>query len=125
MHRVTQVVEPNGAKTIHVYDSNNQVILQKKEAQTVEFVYDANGNLLKTKYPDQTETSATYNKTNQKISEKDETGNETRYTYDLMGQVLTITDPLGQVSSYEYDSMEMYRKLQRQIIQKPGMFIMP
>lgn len=82
---ITEIVEPNGAKTVSKYDIGGNLISKT----------DANGN--KTEY--------TYDEVYQLIKVAYANDTETTYTYDANGNVLTLTDPNGNATKYEYDAL--------------------
>ena len=67
------------------------------------YKYDANGNLIKTTYPDGGCVTAEYDARDRITSQKDVSGARTKYTYDLCNRLTSVTDAEGSTYSYTYD----------------------
>lgn len=69
------------------------------------FGYSSLGNLVYTKNPDATTTTATYHSTLNRVTKyTDELGEDIDYTYQTDGDLATMTDQGGNVWTYTYDS---------------------
>lgn len=62
-------------------------------ARVTAYTYDAAGNLIETRHPDGTRTTATFDAENRKVSETDEAGRVTRYQYDAEGRLRFTIHP--------------------------------
>lgn len=70
---------------------------------TTTYYFDANGNMVKTVFPDGSEELTQINADVRPLKITDANGGERHYTYNEFGQILTETDPLGNVTTYTYD----------------------
>lgn len=73
---------------------------------TVEFSYDAKGNLNVVKDARLNETTFTYDPTTGDLLQViDPEGGVSRYTYDAFGRLDSITDPNGEITIFDYDEL--------------------
>jgi len=89
---------------IREYDALNRVIkYTDAKGNTIRYVYDEVGNLVKLTYPDGKEVSYEYNAVNQLVKVKDWTNRITSYEYDVDGRLIKATRPNGTVLTAVYD----------------------
>ena len=70
---------------------------------TSKFAYDALRQLVKTVYPDGSESASTYDNSGNVISATDAAGGKAEAAYDGRGRLTATTDELGNETAYEYD----------------------
>lgn len=101
---VTKFTDPAGNTTEYNYNEN-QNITKEVDAlgNTTEYTWDENRN--KTSITDGSGTiNYTYDANGDMLSKTDQQGNTTSYTYDSQGNILTVTDPQGNVTENTYDA---------------------
>ena len=94
--------------TKYEYDSLNRPWKVKDSLGTIEYAYDANGNVLTVSEKEGllslTKTiSRTYDKLNRVTSYTDYKGREVKYGYDELGNLMELTYPGGEIVRYEYN----------------------
>ncbi len=105
---VTQEVDPAGRVTDYVYDADERLIKVTTAAGTpdqasVEYTYDAAGNILTTTSADHQTTTNTYDAMNRLLTTTDPLSDTTTNTYDADGNLISTKDALGDVTTYAYD----------------------
>ncbi|MBF0384621.1 MAG: RHS repeat protein, partial [Candidatus Omnitrophica bacterium] len=139
--QVINVTDPAGNQTAYEYYADTGYLYKVRRDpgsvnSTVEFTYDAYGNIASIKDPNGHIASFTHNALNWLINETDALGYMAKYTYDANGniiklerqansqatiwqatqftynnlnKVLTVTDPLSRVTTFSYDNNENRR----------------
>jgi RHS repeat-associated protein len=122
----TTITDPLGNATMHVYDSNLQLIAQVDPlgettsyvygasnlkssitdplGRAQNFTYDGRGNTTSVTDPNSKTTTFAYDAKNNLLSTTDRLGRTTTLTYDSRGNLLSSTDPAGNLSTFTYDS---------------------
>jgi RHS repeat-associated protein len=109
---LTQQTDALGNVTSYAYDASNnktsQTVTRTKangtqESLTTQYVYDANSRLIKTIYPDGSNTQTSYDNLGHPATTTNANNNVTTYVYDNDGRVSRITYPDQTVDSYTYD----------------------
>jgi RHS repeat-associated protein len=93
--------------TTYTYDSNGNRQSEIKQnsggnQQTI-YTYDTSNRLVKTLYPDGTNTQTAYDSLGHTVQTVDQKGRSTLDLYDSMGRPVTIEQPDGKKSVYVYD----------------------
>ncbi len=73
------------------------------DGETLQYLYDGNGNLTRLTYPDGKEVTYTYNARNLLKTVTDWSARVTTYNYDRLGRLTGITRPNGTSSAIERD----------------------
>ena len=130
---VVTATDANGVSSRTVSNHLGQTVETVSGGLTVQYAYDAAGNMtqvtnpgnrvqqaeydlmnrvVKTSIPDTSlgtiQSTATYDYLGNKLTETDALGNTTRYTYDAYSRPLTVTqtvDGVDQTTSYTYDEI--------------------
>lgn len=76
------------------------------------YEYDANGNQVKTIYPDGKPVSRTYDPLNRPLTMTDYDGSTIRYEYNLVGTLKRETHDNGTTTEYAYDERQQVREVQ-------------
>ncbi|MCF6239490.1 MAG: hypothetical protein L3J79_11895, partial [Candidatus Marinimicrobia bacterium] len=136
VHRMTKSVNENGVVTNYQYDSKGNLIKKveavgRSDERTIEFAYDAFGNLLTIKSvadsqtqeaittlsyddfgnatkiidPEWYVTELTYDAVGNALTRKNPRGKMLRNVYDSAGNLLTAISPLNETTSYDYDKV--------------------
>jgi len=101
-----------GTVTTYTYDANanrsSQSVTRTLAGGThqtllTSYVYDGDGKLLKTTYPDNSTTQTIYNGLGQLVTSIDPLGRQTSHTYDTDGHVTLTTYPDNTTESTTYD----------------------
>ena len=110
--------DPDGRRTAYAYDDTNRLTQQRHylpntatPERTVDFTYDANGNLLSWSDGSYSATY-TYDKNDRKLSETVAYGAFSlshHYTYDAAGNKASYTAPDGTVITYHWDKDRLQR----------------
>jgi YD repeat-containing protein len=115
--RAASSTDPVGGRTTWTYNSRGDVATvvsprgnldgADRDAFTTSYVYDPNGNPLRTSQPDPAGGVATsqvgYDALNRQVSTTDPLGAVTEDVYDETGNVISTVDPLGGTSRMSYD----------------------
>lgn len=114
LNRVSAVNNAAGVRTENTYDNLDRIIesrtINGETDKITKYVYDSDGNIIKTTLPDGNIITATYNSDGQVISEQNQLGQTRHFEYDEQGQLVKVTmpavfDPVaGQTKAviYEY-----------------------
>ncbi len=111
---VIKSVDECGRETEFEYNERNFLVSSKAFSSAVdgmktEYVYDAEGNIIKASYGSISDpsrrniTQNIYDKNGNLIKTIDNSGKMSYYKYDNGGNVIKSTDPKGIVTKYEYD----------------------
>ena len=103
-----QMTDSAEETTRYEYDSLNRPWKIKDSLGTIEYAYDANGNVLTVSEKESllslTKTiTRTYDKLNRVTSYTDYKGREVKYGYDELGNLMELTYPGGEIVRYEYN----------------------
>lgn len=121
--RVTNTTHPKFGNSTTVYDAYNTTVTNALNQQrtetvnalgevvqvkddnsfTIDYFYDANGNLRRTEDRAGVLTTITYDRRGRKTSMSEPSSGSWSYTYNAFGDLLTTTDALGQVIENQYD----------------------
>ncbi len=102
--RNTKVTDAMGNETVYEYDARGQrTAMIDARGHRTEYVYDAAGLLVRTIYPNGTESSVSYDALGQKTAETDPAGRTTQFEYDAAGRLTAVIDALNQRTEYGYD----------------------
>jgi RHS repeat-associated protein len=110
----TDVLDPNGNRSVTEYDSSGRVVAETGPrytppgsstpiTPTTRNTYDDAGQLLTQTDPLGKVTSYVYDQLGGLATQTDPRGGVLRYTYDTNGEVLSVTDPTGARTEATYD----------------------
>eukprot|EP00831_Metopus_contortus_P075620 TRINITY_DN693_c0_g1_i2.p1 TRINITY_DN693_c0_g1~~TRINITY_DN693_c0_g1_i2.p1 ORF type:complete len:495 (+),score=132.59 TRINITY_DN693_c0_g1_i2:999-2483(+) len=131
-NRVSDVIAPNGTCVSYEYDANGQIVSIKRYAtmhkqqmlSSVKFTYDATGQVfavtdnqgrtrkfdrdaegqvIKEYFPDDTAVGYAYTKLGQLNRTVDPNGHKIAFKWNKFGKLDTLTTAVGQKAEYEYD----------------------
>lgn len=120
-NNITCVTNPAGGTVLKEYDEAGNLVKETKVIQILpevsssiyvesteqrnvtQYVYDANGRLVKTINPAGGEILYAYNNAGDLVSVTDALGNATVNVYNSYGELVKVTDPRGGETSYTYD----------------------
>ncbi|WP_278626828.1 DUF6531 domain-containing protein [Thomasclavelia cocleata] len=101
------------------YDAIGNVIEKTEKGVTLQYVYDAKGQVIEHKYPElnngsqfKTIVSVKYDETGNQIEFKDIYDNVLKRSYDANNNVISETNTRGYTTRYEYDSLSNMTKVQ-------------
>ncbi|MGC3818661.1 RHS repeat-associated core domain-containing protein [Acinetobacter sp. G11] len=116
-HRLTEVKDQSGNRTIFILNSNGDITqttvygntgqLEAKNQQ----VYDSIGRLQQTLGNQQQKQVLTYNNNDQVTSENNALNQSYFYAYDVLDRQISKTDPLDQSNQYEYNALDQLKKV--------------
>ena len=123
MGRITRLTDPDGTVS-YTYDHNDNVLTvtdvngtisreydaldrvvkyTDSQGNTLQYAYDAVGNLVMLTYPDGKPVLYEYDVADQLTKVTDWVGRETRYVYDANGRLVEVVRPNGTQMTYTYD----------------------
>ncbi|RZQ51242.1 hypothetical protein C1E23_20585, partial [Pseudoalteromonas phenolica] len=106
---VERVVDNQLIKTSYTYDGTDSSHIKTQTnslGESIEFNYDANGNLLRQEDSAGAVISRTYNSNNQ-ITSETQGGGTKRFVYDSSKRLRFIVDAGGGVTEYRYNSLSL------------------
>ena len=103
--RMTSMTDSTGVTT-YTYDALDRLLTKKSPGtnNTINYVYDGEGNRLTTLDQNGRTVTNTYDALNRLASVQDQNG-ITSYEYDANSNLLSMTSPNGVVENYTYDSL--------------------
>ncbi|MGB2985952.1 MAG: putative Ig domain-containing protein, partial [Phycisphaerae bacterium] len=113
LNRLVETTDTYGNTTRIEYNAiGKQSATVDKLSRRTEYEYDARGNLVRTIYPDTTESTQTYDAEGRRLTSTDRAGRTTSYTYDALGRLTRTTFPDDTYTQTEYDAVG---RVERQI----------
>jgi RHS repeat-associated protein len=102
---ITSITDPAGTLSF-VHDAAKRVTKFTNERnQTIQYAYDANGNLITLTYPDSKVVRYEYDATDRLRKVTDWLNNTTTYNYDPAGNVISSINSNGTLTGYRYDAL--------------------
>ena len=107
-----QMTDSAGEKTAYTYDSLNRLKTVKDDLGTIEYTYDANGNIteisekeagLSNLFAGKKVIRREFDALNRVTKYTDYKGREVKYAYDALGNMTALTYPGGEIVRYEYN----------------------
>jgi RHS repeat-associated protein len=97
--------DPEGKQIVLEYNSIGRISAKvDRNGNRYEYVYNANGQRLKTRYPDATEKIYTLDAEGNRISETDRLGRTTQFEYDANNRLVKTIFADGSSKQIEYDA---------------------
>jgi RHS repeat-associated protein len=108
LHRITQIVTPNGNSLItNTYDAQGRVISQSDangSTSTIAYNSPASGDATIT-YPDGSSETDHHDASHRLTQQTDELGFQRSYSYDNDNNLVSATDENGHTTTFTYDSL--------------------
>ncbi len=108
-----QMTDSAGEKTAYTYDSLNRLKTVKDELGTIEYTYDASGNItevsekeggLSSLFAGKKVIRREFDALNRVTKYTDYKGREVKYAYDALGNMTGLTYPGGEIVHYDYNA---------------------